>query len=108
MRGGEEVRRRRFARKEQAAIDRRGKHRALAGMPGQGMRIGASRERVLPPAGFGERFELSTKVIAEQVHDLVDGLCGRCALTGYLPRSREASAEKAFDAGLTERTKMIA
>ena len=56
MRGGEEIRRGRLSGKEQPAVDGCGEHRALVGMAGQRVGIGAERERVVGPARFRERF----------------------------------------------------
>ena len=103
MGGGEEVGRGGFTCEEQPAIDGRGEHGALAGVPGQGMRIGAAGEAIERPARFLQRLQSSSKIAAEKRDDLVDRLCGDRAVPGLFQASRKISAEKAFDAGLAER-----
>src|ERR1700733_3818460 len=70
--GGEKVRRSGFTRKEQAVIDGSGEHRAFIGMPGQGMRVGTARKRIMRPARFLQRLQLAAKIVAEERDDLVD------------------------------------
>lgn len=82
MRRREEIRRRRFAREEQPAIDRRRQHRAVAGMAGQRMRIGAAGEGIVGPARFGERLQLAPDIVAEKACDLVDALGREGAIAG--------------------------
>src|SRR5579872_57287 len=103
MGGGEEVGRGGFTGKEQPAIDRRGEHGAFAGVPGQGMRIGAAGERIERPVRFPQRLQSSSKIAAEKRDDLVDRLCGDRAVPGVFQASRKFSAEKALNAGLAER-----
>ena len=50
MAGGEEVGRGRLAGEEDAAVDGDGQRRAVVGVAGQGVRIGAGGERVVRPA----------------------------------------------------------
>src|SRR5690348_12168641 len=107
VRGREEIRRGGFAREEQAAVDRSGKHGALAGMAGEGMGVGAAGEGVVGPARFLQWLELAAEVVAEKGRDLVDRMRGDRAVAGVLQRLRKAPAEKTFDAGLAERTQMI-
>ena len=76
-------------------------------MAGQGVRIGAARERVVGPARFRQRLELAAKVVAEEGRDLVDAVRGEGAGPGIFQLLRKAAAEKTLDAGLAERAQMI-
>ena len=65
MRGREKIRAGGLACEEQPPIDGGGEYRAVAGVTGQRVRIGAARERVVRPARFRQRFQLAAKVGAE-------------------------------------------
>src|SRR3954453_13207460 len=60
------------------------------------------------PTRLAERLQLSPDVVAEEARDLVDGLGCKCAVPGILQFTCEPATENAFDAGLAERTDVIA
>src|SRR5215467_4607936 len=69
--GRKKIRRGRLARKEQPVIDGRCKDRAVTGVAGQGVRVGATREGIEGPARFRQRRQPAPKIVAEKGNDFV-------------------------------------
>ena len=79
MRGRKKSRRGRLSREEQPVIDRCCQHRALVGVAGQRVGVGAAGKGIVGPARFRERLEFAAKIIAEEAHDLIDTISGKRA-----------------------------
>ena len=88
MRRREEIRRGRFPGKEQPAVDRCGEDCAITGVPGQRVRIGTPRPRIVRPARFRKRFQLASEFVSEETGDLVDCNRGNCAVARVFQRDR--------------------
>ena len=99
--------RRGFSREEQPAVDRGCQHGALAGMAGQGVRVGAAGERVVGPARFAERFQLAAEVVAEEGDDLVDAVRGDGAVAGVREVLRKNDAPETLASGLAARKDVV-
>src|SRR5579884_1164109 len=108
VRGREEIGRARLAGKEQAILDRGGEHGAVAGMAGQGIRIGAARPPILPPGRRRERRDPPADIGAEQARQLVGGEGGHAGFALFFERRRPAPAEKAGNDRPSERADLIA
>jgi hypothetical protein len=72
------------------------------------LRIGSSRKRIAPPAGFGERTQAGANATAEQFDKLCDGEIEKRAGSRGLELVGQPPAEKSFDERPAERTQMIA
>ena len=73
VRRREIVRRARLSGKKYSSIHRRGERGTRVRMAGKRVRIGSSRKRIAPPAGFDEQAQASANAAAKQFDKLSDG-----------------------------------
>jgi hypothetical protein len=108
VRRREIVRRAGFSGKKESAIHRCGEGATRIRMAGKRVRIGSSRKRIAPPAGFDERVQAGANAVAEQFDKLSDGEIEKRAGSRGLELVRQPPAEKSFDERPAERTQIIA
>jgi hypothetical protein len=108
VRRREIVRRACLSGKKDSSIHRRGERRTRVRMARKRVRIGSSRKRFAPPAGFDERAQAGANAAAEQFDKLSDGEIEQRAGSRGLELVCQSPAEKSFDERSAERTQMIA
>ena len=94
VRGREVARVAGFAGEMDAAVDRFGQHRALAGLTDPGVAVAAADKGCVAPARCGERGETAAPVAAEKRNEFVDRERGGIAILQCLGT---VAAEKALD-----------
>src|SRR5215831_10869691 len=97
VRRRKEIGRTGFAGKKQTVVDWGGERRAVVGVAGRRVRIGAARPGVLQPGGRGERRDLPSDVVAEEARELTGREREHCRLPIPFERRRPTSAEEAVN-----------
>ena len=108
VRRREIVPRARLSGKKDSTIQRRGERGTCVRMAGKRVRIGSSRKRIAPPAGFDERAQAGANAAAEEFDKLSDGEIEKSAGSRGLELVRQPPAEKSLDERPAERTQILA
>ena len=87
----------RFVEGEDSSIQRRGERATCVRMAEKRVRVGSSRKRIAPPAGFDEREQAGPNAAAEQFDKLSAGEIEKSARSRSRELVRQPPAEKSFD-----------